>query len=471
MVMQQKPNAALNIAGGSLSSPSAAGRPRQGGRTGVNPRLSAALLLAVILAEPAHAQEPYRLVESLPPGTRYAVELKANIQGKMAVPATREKPAQILAVSGQSLLKYDERTLAADDKDAEKVLRAYRTVDFQRTVGTVAQTAGVRVAVRRMVVHRRTDGVKVAFSPDGPLLWGELDVVRTDLFAPALVAGLLPETPVRVGDAWKLTAAAVAELTDMEKIEAGELTAKFAAIVKVHGKDHARLELTGTVRGVDSFGPGQHRLDGTAYFALEAKFLAHVSLTGVHDLLDGANKIVGRIDGRFTLSRTPGGTSEDLNDDAVKALELKPSPANTQLLYDNADLGVRFEYPRRWRVGAVQGRQLTLDGPNGAGILVTLEPAGKVPTAAAYLAENRDFLAKQNATLGPIAEPKRQPDGSDRFGFDAELNRDALRMEYAVRSQPEGGILAAARFPRADAAVLTADFERILAKLTLTKRP
>ena len=33
---------------------------------------------------------------------------------------------------------------------------------------------------------------KAPFSPDGPLTWGEIDVVRTDVFNPALVPGLLP---------------------------------------------------------------------------------------------------------------------------------------------------------------------------------------------------------------------------------------------------------------------------------------
>ena len=33
------------------------------------------------------------------------------------------------------------------------------------------------------------------FSPDGPLTWGEIDVVRTDVFNPAAIPGLLPPGP------------------------------------------------------------------------------------------------------------------------------------------------------------------------------------------------------------------------------------------------------------------------------------
>ena len=61
------------------------------------------------------------------------------------------------------------------------------------------------------------------FSPDGPLTWGEIDVVRTDVFNPARIPGLLPAGPVKKGQTWKASAAAVAELTDMEKVEDGAL--------------------------------------------------------------------------------------------------------------------------------------------------------------------------------------------------------------------------------------------------------
>jgi hypothetical protein len=37
---------------------------------------------------------------------------------------------------------------------------------------------------------------------------------------------LLPDKSVKVGDTWKASDAAVAELTDMEKVEKGELTCR-----------------------------------------------------------------------------------------------------------------------------------------------------------------------------------------------------------------------------------------------------
>ena len=86
-----------------------------------------------------------------------------------------------------------------------------------------------------------------------------------------------------------------------------------------------------------------------------------------------------------------------MTDAALGGLTLKPTAENTLLLYDNPERGVRFLYPRGWRVGAVQGKQVTLDHARGAGMLVTIEPAAKVPTAADYLKETTAFLTKEKA--------------------------------------------------------------------------
>lgn len=436
---------------------------------------SLCLLLGVAMAvefqSAAAAQESVRMSEPFTPDKRYKVELRVELNGRMAVPDGKDKPPRIVPVTGTSTLNYDERILPPDDRDAEKVIRLYRTVEFRRTVGGVDQQAGIRTAVRRMVVLRSAKG-KAPFSPDGPLTWGEIDVVRTDVFSPALVTGVLPDKAVRPGDSWPLSADAVRELTDMDKVDAGGFTATFVGVVRLDNREFARLGFVGTVKGVDDVGPGKHTIEGTGYFSLGDGMLTRLSLKATHDLLNEAGQVAGRIDGQFVLSRGPAGTADDLSDTALKAIDLKPTADNSQLLYDNPDLGVRFLYPRRWRVGAVQGRQVTLDGPNGAGILLTVEPPARLPTAAAYLAETEEFLNKQKAAVSGVTRPARaaeKPFQLDRFGLDADLGGDKVRMEYAVLAQTEGGVTVAARLPRQDAAALAGDLDRVLNRLMLTK--
>src|SRR6476620_10813617 len=97
----------------------------------------------------------------------------------------------------------------------------------------------------------------------------------------------------------------------------------------------------------------------------------------------------------------------DLSDASLKGLELKPTAENTLMLYDNPQLGVRFLYPRGWRVGAVQGKQVTLDHARGAGALITVEPTAKVPAADDYLKEATAFLQKQKGEVTATDRPTR----------------------------------------------------------------
>jgi hypothetical protein len=321
-----------------------------------------------------------------------------------------------------------------------------------------------------MVVLRSARG-KSPFSPDGPLLWSETDVVKNDVFAPALVPALLPNRAVKPGDGWPAGPSAVVELTDMEKVDDGGFAVKFAAVTTVNDRRHAKLTIAGTVKGIDAEGPCRHTLDGTAYFDLERNRLAYLSLKGSHELIDPAGKATGRVDGRFVMERSDAGTAEDIGDAKLAGVALSPTADNSALLYDNAELGVRFQYPRRWRVGAVQGRQVTLDGPNGGGILVTVEPAARVPTADAYRGEVEGFLKQQKAAVTNAGKPEPVADrpGIERFGLDADVGGEKVRMEYAVLKAEDGGATVAARLPRADAGVLGEDVARLVRTLAVTK--
>jgi hypothetical protein len=425
------------------------------------------LAVGVILAAPVRADETYTLAEKFDAGQLVRVEQKTELTGTVAVPAGKDAKPQAVPLTGTGKVVFDERVLPNEDAETKKVIRQYRTVEFRRTLGDREQTADLRKQVLRQVVLRSASG-KSPFSPDGPLLYGEIDTVRTDVFSPALVPALLPTKPVAVNDTWPLAADGVAELTDMEKVTGGGFTLKLVGVVTVNGRKQARLSLSGSVRGVDDNGPCKHALEGTAYFDLDANRLAYLSLKGTHDLLDGSGKTVGTIEGRFTLTRSAAADVAELSDAALKGLDLKPTSENSTLLYDNASLGVRFLYPRRWRVGAVQGRQVTLDGPNGAGILITVETAKSLPSADDFLRESRGFLEKSAKDIAVAQKVERLPGTVlDRFALTATVKDEKLRMEYAVLTNADAsGTTFAARLPAPDAAELGKDVTMLLKSLT-----
>lgn len=431
-----------------------------------------ALLTLTTFGSPLTAQET-TLAEPYKPGHTTKVDVQVKIAGKLALPSTdKAKPAQLVPVIGTSKVSYEERVLQPEDAGLLKAVRAYRDIEFERAVADVKQDAGIRPSVRRMVVIKSGER-KAPFSPDGPLTWGEIDVVRNEVFNPALVPGLLPPNAVKPGATWKAGAAAVSELTDMEKVEEGAVTVEFVGVAKPNGKSLARLKLSGTVRGVNQDGPSRQRIDGTAYFDLDANILSYLSVRGTHELLDGKGQTVGVVEGQFAMTRSPvAKMPADLSDASLADLELKPTPENTLLLYDNTDLGVRFLYPRGWRVGAVQGKQLTLDHARGAGLMLTVEPPAKVPSADDYLKETQDVLQKQKAEATVADKPTRlraEPVQLDRFALDATIGGNKLRLEYAVLKQTDGGVTIAATLP-ADEADLRPEVARIVRSLSVTKQ-
>jgi hypothetical protein len=429
-------------------------------------------LTVLLLSAPLHAQDA--LNEHFKPGHAYSVDVQVKISGKLSLPVEKGKPPQLVPVEGASRLVYDERMLDPDEADSQKAVRAYREVEFKRIVGTNLQDAGIRPSVRRMVVIR-SNGKRAPFSPDGPLTWSEIDLVRTDVFNPAAVPGLLPVGAVKPGQSWKASPAAVAEITDMQQLDEGGLVVEFIGATTLAGKPAAKLRISGTVRGVNEDGPSRQKLEGTAYYLTESGMLAYLSIKGTHELLDGAGQTVGSIDGQFIMTRTPlKQLPADLADTSLRGLSLKPDAENTQLLHDDQNLGVRFLYPRGWRVGAVQGKQVTLDHSKlGGGILITVEPASKVPAAADYQKEVTAFLEKEKARVKVAMAPIRvrpEPGQLERFTLEAEFEKDSARLEYAVLKQTDGGATLAARLPAQTASDLRTDVERVVRSMSITKK-
>ncbi len=411
--------------------------------------------LWIAFAAPGSAQEPVRLREPLPAGAQYHVSSRVELTGTLTPTGEAGKPApKPVKLAGASAIEYDERVLAESGGQVQKALRVYRRIDFQRQVGGEEQKNTVRPAVRRLVLLRKGTA-EVPFSPDGPLTWGELDLVRTDVFTPAL-AGLLPDRPVRPGDRWDADASAVQELTDFERLDEGKLECRFEEFTTLDRRRYARVAFAGTVRGPGEDGPGRQQIDGYLFFDLESMHLSYLTMKGVHALLDKDGKEVGRVEGQFVLTRQARQKSADLSDEALRGVGLEPDDGNTRLLYDNPNLGLRFLYSRRWRVAAVGGAQVALDGADGSGLLLTLDTAQKTPTGAQFLAESRAFLEKQKARVTVASAPRRLEAGPpelEHFALDVHEEKQRLRMEYYLIRTAATGVALAARLPAADAAL------------------
>jgi hypothetical protein len=431
---------------------------------------TAAVLAACLFAStPASAADPIRLTEQFAEGDRYHVSVRVDLSGSLTLPTEKGKIAVPLSLNGDSAIDYDERLLALDkDGTVRKTVRICRRTDFRRTLGGQTQQSSLRPAVRRLVILRR-DSVEVPFSPDGALTWGEIDLIRTDVFTPAL-AGLLPANPVQPGDRWIATEGAVRELTDLDRIDEGKLECRLEQTTTVEGKKQARVALSGTVRGLNRDGPNRQVLEGYFYFDLESNHLSYLYLKGIHALLDRDGREIGKVEGRFVMTRQANNDCPELSDAGLKNVVLEPNADNTLLLYDNPDLGIRFLYPRRWRIAAVRGAQIALDGADGNGILLTIDPPTRLTAGSQFQTESRDWLIKQRARIvreEPLRNPGNQP-ALENFALEAELSGQKFLMDYYVGRQPAGGVTVAARLVPAERDEARRELLRMAQSITLS---
>lgn len=415
----------------------------------------------LVLASPAMAQsDAIRLKEDFARDAQYHVHCQVDIAGELTLAG---KP---LKVSGKSVIKYDERILRiGGDGKPERTVRFYRQLEFERKVGGEVQQNTLRPEAQRLVILRHKQ-YEVPFCPHGPLTWGEIELVRTDVFAPAL-QGLFPDKPVRVGDRWKADPAAIQELTDLERIDKAEFTCTFEKITTLLGRRNAHIQFDGKVDGIGEDGNARHELRGSFYFDLDAQFLTYVYVKGTHHLLDKAGAPTGKIEGSFVMTRTPTPLTKEVGDDALRGLTLEPNADNTLLLFDHPQVGVKFLYPRNWRIAGFNDKQIGIDENRGSGVLITLAPVAQTPTGAQFYQETAQFLANEKASILRAEKPRALAGGWETFSFEADIAKERVILQYYTGRQGNLGVTLTVRILPKDLANVQRDVEAMAKSLQL----
>jgi hypothetical protein len=423
-------------------------------------------------ALPAHGQlsEAIAIREDFNPGYQYHVTCRVNIKGELVVPAEKEKdPSVHVPVVGLSKINYDERILTIKDGKVDRSVRYYQEMKFERQAAKNEQRGSLRDAVRRLVILRHKQ-FEVPFSPDGPLLWDEIDMVRTDVFTPAL-RGLLPPGKVRPSDSWYADPSAVQELTDLENITDGRLKCVFATVDQFGERAFAHIDIKGRIKGVGEDGPAEHELDGHLLFDLTSKHLSYLTMKGTQYLLDRYGKPTGgRIQGDFVLTRDAAPATAQLSDSSLKGLNLEPNEENTRLWFISPEVGLSFLYARQWHVAGVNSekRQVGLDEKRGSGILISVD--ANVPPVATFQKEVASSLNKQNMKVLKTEKPRTVVAGVDTFQVEAESAGKRIYLQYFLIRQPTGGAVLTANLQQSDLTALQQDVERIARSIVITSR-
>ncbi len=425
-------------------------------------RRSLALLVLFVLAGSTRSQQndAVSITENFDKDVQYNVQCQVEISGVLTA------NAKSIKVSGKSSIRYDERILRLNaERRVERSIRHYRLLEFDRKIGDEEQHSRLRTEVARLVILRHNQ-YEVPFCPSGPLTWGEIELVRTDVFAPAL-HGLFPDKAVRVGARWDASAVAIQELTDLEKIEKADFVCTFEKVTTLLGRRTAHVQFEGKVHGIGEDGKALHELRGSYYVDLDANFLTYLYVKGTHHLLDKAGKPTGRIEGIFVMTRMPTPQSKEVSDEALRGLTLEPNAENSRLLFEHPEVGARFLYPRNWRIAGFNDKQIGIDENRGSGLLLTLTPAASTPTGPQFHQESVQFLNKQQAKVLRAEKPRVFQGGWETFGFDAEIAKERVWMQYYTTRQGNQGATITARLLPADLEATQRDVEAIARSLQL----
>lgn len=382
-------------------------------------------------------QQDVVIRESLAIGTSLEVQTSVNLKGKMNDYKPDGKQAQTTAIRASGNSRYRERILdVSADGEVTGSARRYLSASLDKEKADQKQRVVLRASADR-IVFRRVNDQSTIFSPDGPLMAPELDLLQADSFTAAF-AGLLPPKPVKVGDQWPAKPVAASELTGVEPIRSGSLNCVLREVKSIDNATVARVNLSGTLSGPTDQGPTQMTIEGHLLFDLDTQFITYVLMNGRSEIMDSAGRVAGQLEGRYELTRRAAIDDPRLSDAALKDLNLKPTPETTALLFESNDLGVRFIYPRNWEMTSVTKNIIQLDEPTGGTLRMTMD-ASPAPAAEKLRGDLLNWLKGQKATVdesGAIEQtPLSNSRNADRFSVRATLNKAEKEWTYLVIRQ------------------------------------
>ena len=400
-------------------------------------------------------QQKITLREKYQEGELYLVEASTEQKGDLDVVPDARQPnlPKRLSKTGKAKSQYLEKVLTVDvDQLANKTIRKYLVLEAEQKIGNDSTQAKLRPQLQHVLLDRKGSQA-VTFSPDGPMLIGELEQIRTDVFLPRLT-GLLPKQDVVPGNSWKATNEAVQELTDMQKVDSGSLNCVFS---QMETADIALIKFDGQVTGATPTGSNQQTIQGNYRFDLKAQRLVALKFEVTSILMDRDRKRVGDISAVYSMTRKPA-PSQTL---ATTGMTLEASEENTLLLVQEPRIGLEMVHSRRWVPRPVNDKSWIIDGPSGSGLTIQFEAAGTIPQAEAVRKQIEATLGKSVQNLKPLPDPAGWAD-VQRLSWTGAQNGKEYVFEYFLWKQGSKGAIIAGRYFAPEANLAQKDVERMI---------
>ena len=300
----------------------------------------ARVLLAVLLCSaPAFAQT-VKLGEDLQPGEYHRYELELSVGGKLKI-----GKAEGLPLRAEASHRFVERIEATDARGgAGKVIRHYDKAKSTTVVGG-EKSARELAADRRLTFAGRTDSGTLHYSPLGPLSRDELELIA-EHFDTMVLAGLLPNKEIKVGETWALVSEATQYACQFEGITKNELT---GTLVSVEA-GVARFTIAGKAEGVEAGAATKTAVLASGAFDLKSSRITELNWEQTDDRGQGPASPAAEVTATVKLTRAV--LPEEPKELSIAVREKFPAgkvpPEATLLRHADPDGKYSFIYPREW---------------------------------------------------------------------------------------------------------------------------
>ncbi len=297
---------------------------------------------AFLLGGAASAQT-VKLGESLQAGEFHRYEIELAVSGKLKV--ERDGKPDALPLKAEAGHLFVERIESTDTNGgAGKVVRHYEKA---KSASVIAGEKSVRElgADRRLTVAARTETGTLHYSPLGPLAREELELVA-EHFDTMVLAGLLPNKEVKVGDTWALPSEVAGQACQFEGLTKNELVGTLVSIEA----GIAKFTITGVAEGVEVGAAAKARVSASGLFDVKAGRISELAWEQTDERAQGPASPAAEVTATVKLKRSV--LAEEPKELSAAAREKVPSgkvPAElTNLRYADPDGKYRFDYPREW---------------------------------------------------------------------------------------------------------------------------
>ena len=370
----------------------------------------------IVIATPPSVggSEELRLGEPDPTAC-YLIQTTLKADGHLKVDGEGESNELPIRVWGS--LRYRQVTVDSPANKSPLIVRLFQAAKADIVVDGRPDSSELS-PLRRLIALREIEGDYVAYSPQGPLTRGDLELISVQC-DPAIVRQLLPTRSLKLGESWRADEKLLADVCGLEAITASDVKCKLLSA----RRDVAEIQLEGKAEGISLSAKSELQIEGTLTFDRTRNSLSRISVT-IQEKRDAGLFAPGfDMEAHIESTISPARPPKELSAESLAGLRAEPESAALAIEFASPTMGIALVHQRDWRVTMHRRDLLVMrlvrDGTFVAQCNVT--PAGKA-------SEDREKDATKFQSQVAAAVGKNAGQIDEISTAQTELGTDILRV-------------------------------------------